>query len=755
MVESTEKINLILKKDWDYPPHPEKEQGHFIGRKEELCRLIDNLLRRDSGSILVSGDRGVGKTSLVYKALQEVKKQKNNTIFVVFNALQLEIDPHVSSDGKIKQELKEKIIRNLIRRFYAAAVSGEKVKDNEIKSQLEDLYKKVRASEVKITEEASISNIESDEEYLTILKELKISYSDFKAITVAICVGLSVFLQFNPLTSIEIIDKILPILSLFPLPIILSYSIKQRKIKGIQKEKTKSAAEYYKFDANIGNLEYDFEQILQKLNQKGHKIIFVVDELDKLGEDAVVQVITSFKNLFNLSSSLFILITAKQTFNRISESKKERTTDYTLFTNRLFLSRPSFKDIELYIDEIIEKPDIEELKNNIKYKDFRNYICYLAKTDFFDLYNVIPDFITDFDNNYSPKIEIPELNEVEILMSRFQKAMGQIFELYKYQKPSKWLENEVLLSKFYIFLDEILEKLPDEQLDDIFEKDTEFEKRAKRDLCKYLARLGTIVVVKQEKKAISGKQQIITTYKYKKTCNKVPSEVTTLMEFEDTFVEKFDLFKNKILGIVNAYRRSKAQFEFSQTDLKSNSDQILNFLKDLANFDFTPIFNKFSKIRRNLKKRPPEHYKREDLEQFNKNLDDHIKTLRNNSRTFVEKSLKNIYPNKQFSQLQSNANLFSVIQNLRDDIINQKIQHCVIHNQDLSKQILLTLNMTEDTLHNNKKLIMQNTNTLKIVNVQTNINISYDKIRSGFWNISVTENFGDISKVIKKIKNWF
>lgn len=752
-LNDNEKVILVLKKDWDYPPHPEKEKGHFIGRKDELCRLIDNLLRRDSGSILVSGDRGVGKTSLVYKALQEVKKQNKKTIPVILNALQLEIDFTPTKDKPVQQELNKKIIKNLIRRFYVAAISGERVKES--RSEMEDLYKKVRSSEFEITEKTGVFDIEGDEEYLTILKELKFSISDFKTIIVAASVGLSVFLQFNPLTSNEIIDKILPLLALFPLPIVTLYSVKHKKTKSIQKEKTKSAEECYKYDFNIGNLEYDFEQILLKLNEKGYKIIFVVDELDKLREDAVIQVITSFKNLFNLSSSIFILISGKEIFNKIENSKAGRTTDYTLFTNRLFLSRPSFEDIEEFIDEIIESPNIEDLRKNEDYKEFRNYLCYKAKTDFFDLYNVIPDYISSFDEEHHPLIELPKLSSSDLLKSRLQKAMGQIYELYKYQMPSRWYDNERLLSNFYTFLDELLAMSANDQFNDLFEKGAKFEKIAKRDFCKYLARLGVISKIKDEKKTVSGVSQTVTTYTWMGICDSVPSQVTTLMKFEDTFVQKFDIFSNKILGLINAYRRIKSQMEFSILDLREHPTQMLNFLKDFANIDFTSIYDGFNKIRRNLKKRPPEHYKREDLEQYCKNLDDHIISLRNNSRIFVEKTLREIYTHKQFSQLQSNANLFSVMQNLRGDIITKKIQHCVIHNQDLSKQILLSFNIPEDTLHNNKKLIMQNTNTLKIVNVKTNINLNYVKVRYGFWNIDVTENFGDISKIIKKIKNWF
>ncbi len=755
MAELTEeKIKLVLKKDWDYPPHPEREQGHFVGRKKEVDRLVDNLLRKSSGSILVSGDRGVGKTALVYKALQEVRKVNNKTIFVILNALQLEIESDEIGKKKISHGLKEKIIKNLIRRFYAAVKAEDKVK-GAIKSELADLYKKAIASEVKITEKTGIIDVESEEELITIIKELKIPISAIKAIILSVCVGAAVFLQFNPLFSGEVLNKILPLLALFPLPLVFLYSWKHQKTRSTQKEKSKSAEEYYKFDANIGNLEFDFEQVLNKLNKKEYKIIFVVDELDKLGENSVIQAIKSFKNLFNLSSSIFILITGKEIFDLIEKSKIGRTTDYTIFTNRLFLSRPSFTDIEDFIDEIIEKPNMEELLENCKYRDFRNYLCFKAKDDFFDLYNVIPDFITDFNDEHYPQIILPELGADEILESRLQKAMGQIFNLYKWDEPSRWYDNESLLFKFYTFLDNLAQKTANKQFDDSFKDDTQFEKKVKRDFCKYLARLEALSKVSEQSTNIDGKSEVTTTYQWMARCNKVPSKVSTLMEFEDIFVQKFDFFSDKILEIINEYRKSKFQTSFSIRDLQKKTEEMLQLLKKMATLDLTSIYDQFNKIKQSLKQKPPEHYKRKELEQHTKSLDEQINTLKNNSKIFVDNILKELFPSEQISQLQNNTNLFSITQDLRTSIISKGVQHSVIFRQDLSKQILFTLNIPKDLIDNNKKLIIQNTKTLKLVNIQTDVGLDYKKIKAGFWNINVTDNFNDISKVIKKVKRWF
>ena len=68
---------LPLRDDWDVPIQPpargRRSAGLFVGRRAELARLIDEVLRSPHKSILISGYRGVGKTSLVYRTLDEIE----------------------------------------------------------------------------------------------------------------------------------------------------------------------------------------------------------------------------------------------------------------------------------------------------------------------------------------------------------------------------------------------------------------------------------------------------------------------------------------------------------------------------------------------------------------------------------------------------------------------------------------------------------------------------------------------------------
>lgn len=66
---------IILRKEWDYSPHIEKEEitSYHITRKRENQLLVDFLIRKEEGALLICGKRGIGKTSAVFSAIHSAK----------------------------------------------------------------------------------------------------------------------------------------------------------------------------------------------------------------------------------------------------------------------------------------------------------------------------------------------------------------------------------------------------------------------------------------------------------------------------------------------------------------------------------------------------------------------------------------------------------------------------------------------------------------------------------------------------------
>lgn len=70
---------VLFRQDWDARPRFEKEtEGLFVGRRELIDRLTSDFISKRSGTILISGVRGVGKTALVERALLEARNKLQN-----------------------------------------------------------------------------------------------------------------------------------------------------------------------------------------------------------------------------------------------------------------------------------------------------------------------------------------------------------------------------------------------------------------------------------------------------------------------------------------------------------------------------------------------------------------------------------------------------------------------------------------------------------------------------------------------------
>src|ERR1700730_17427018 len=67
---------VLFRPGWDARPRYENEDpGVFVGRDELLERMKNNFVSKPSGTILISGVRGVGKTALVDRALIQARNE--------------------------------------------------------------------------------------------------------------------------------------------------------------------------------------------------------------------------------------------------------------------------------------------------------------------------------------------------------------------------------------------------------------------------------------------------------------------------------------------------------------------------------------------------------------------------------------------------------------------------------------------------------------------------------------------------------
>jgi len=745
---SEEPLWLTLKTDWDLPPHLTKEQGHFVGRRRELDRLVDNLFRKDSGSILISGNRGVGKTALVFKAIQELQKLRPKTIPVVLNISQLDIDLGKTPSEVPSLELRKDVIKNLIRRLYASVASDAGTLD---RSGLGILYKKAVAAETVKQEKTGIQALEQESVKRQVVRQVSVR-TPAKALVLAVCSLLSLFLAFNPVLPsvglLQAVNQALPVAIALLGPFMMLYSWRRVEEHQAIKKRALEASEYYAFDASLGNLQADLERTLDELVRLGHKVVFCVDELDKMENPRlVVEIIKSFKNLFTLSSAVFILITGKEIFDEIEKSKPMRTTDYTLFTHRIFIPRPTFEDLELFIDGIVEEPKKDSLDQDERYQDLRNHLCFLAKSDFFDLYDVIRDHIHDFDSSRRPHVLVPAATVEDIVGCRLQKAMGQIYRLHEQAMISQWSHNELLLENLYAFIDDLARLPPNTAIQESPAEPGHPDLiAARQDLRVYLARLGAMTSAKSP--------QGVTTHTWTGSIPPVPSMPQHLLEHEEKFAESFEGFRKELLAYTNAYLVTLGQAEVVLQTLEHAPQETLKTTTMAVEADFRSVIDQCANYYHGLRKTFPDHYRVEELQGLYNTVEGQRKVLVDRSMVLVRNAMKGLFKDAQVAGFQQNDKLFSTMQDLRGAIINAGTEHSVVHRADLSKQILLTHNAGAVAIAANARLLRDNRRTLFVLNVQTKPDLSYVRTKS-FKNLDLLMGLGQIPQTVNSLRKWY
>lgn len=419
---------VIFKEEWDSAPHidyidrdieQENERTKITSRTCHVIRvkekelLMDFFRRRSEGALLVSGERGVGKTSAItsaiitaHRILKQQKDDNKELVPVLINAPNFEIrkiNRSYKSEYINFLDFKRLIMQNLVRGLYQRAEKHGIVEKEErkrlrnielpinnktakkknifdwnitttvqkandlqinklsevdriaIKNDISNLF--MRAVARKVTEEAKLN----EEALLKYRLEKAATFQiGWKSVinSVAVSISLAVIgALFLPLTGIPAIwAQVLPaVISIAPPTIAMSWQIKKSTTNESKAEQ--NAGIYYLFDYDLSTLQSELEETLRRLTRNHYKVIFVIDELDKMDEADVIEVMKSLKPLFNQGSALFVLISGKEFFDTLLEHDKVRGTEYTLFSQRIFLQRPRFEEIKKFMDYIVSSDD--------------------------------------------------------------------------------------------------------------------------------------------------------------------------------------------------------------------------------------------------------------------------------------------------------------------------------------------------------------------------------------------------------------
>ena len=418
---------VYLKNNWaETFVYGDKTPGVYVGREDELQSLRFTLVNNDSASILISSVRGVGKTSFVHKALSEAAKDVH-PIFV--NA------GHVMSCCREEGLPKRELLNSLIRSAY--------FEFKEQDSEIEDLYYKAigKFKEYKFIQE---SKEKISEKEVGLTREFNIRH--FFAILGAVLATVGIMSEIWWI-------KIIGILGTISMPVSFIWKTKwTNKLRGIFGQETviENSDDY---------IELLFERWLKK--QKDKKLIFVIDELDKIADETqALKLIKEYKNLFSRSFAKFIFITGEDAYLLTEKDRGLKAEDGgifpTLFTHIYYLPLPTTSDLEKYFDDIFsEKEDVSEED----LKQLKNYLLFRAKNDFFSLKNLINDLAHTEDNKIF--FDIDSMKNYDHLFEEAAKLYFYSAKFCdKYHKRAKkyWKENSAFQKEVFDFLNQYFKK---------------------------------------------------------------------------------------------------------------------------------------------------------------------------------------------------------------------------------------------------------------------------------------------------------
>jgi hypothetical protein len=213
-------------------------------------------------------------------------------------------------------------------------------------------------------------------------------------------------LQALPTQPIIILISII-LTVLTGLAIVYSYD-RTRTEKNQQLE---SASSNYSHVYDLSTLQSEFEQTLRNLSRNSFKIVFIIDELDKLDENTVLQIVEGLKSLLNQSKALFVLIADKALFDLLNQDKIERRKEYTLFSQKIFIQRPTFNEARKFLDSIVvmkeEKCPIIKLFNWDNSTFNGNLVDFLKSSDKDELMGLENTTINKNDKKIELTVNLP------------------------------------------------------------------------------------------------------------------------------------------------------------------------------------------------------------------------------------------------------------------------------------------------------------------------------------------------------------
>jgi Cdc6-like AAA superfamily ATPase len=692
-------ITISLVKDWDSPPSlPHLNQtGRFVGREKEISAIGNFIDRRDSSTVLLTGHRGVGKTSIVRALLRKVGEQKKANVIV----MPVYITGPLLTDAKGDSISSMHFLRIVSTRLYNSSLL--KKLDKDLSALIEANYKKATASEFKATEDQSDEQISNSSKVVESI--LKFTIPELGKFFMAGAIGCLGFFGFQQ-TDLPSWGKAgLSFLSLISPWVAATYWRSSHTISTTERRKSESASERYNYDNSAINIEYDLERIHEHLYANGIKLVYVFDELDKVPSRTVSDLISEFKNFFTLGFANYLFVTGDDFLEKVPKyGDRKRNIDYTLYNVHFHISRPSILEIERFLKEVISSSKIVGF-DDVTEDDLINYFLFESKCDYYDLILKLQNHVTGHVKD-CPIVDFQKVATAEVkAKSRLQQCIKMVFENKYYSElKDQWFLNDQILRSLYDFANETLIST-NSDFQNWRDSHSYMEFLAVRDLSLLLNRLEYIAFAGETPRAEFDRT--ITVVKYQNTndfSKAVPATLDFLSQWEEDYLSEFESAVGKIVWIFRIANILNPTLNLKETqeEIISDIDNQIQIAAQIS-LGFGHLKN-CSDVYCELKKESPKTFKSDEIEARMKEIKIEVAKIDNQGQTILAQSLfKHLQTLKPNNKNQSiNQNSWQKVspdihEDFRNRIVNQRNQILTDHKNLHS---IVIVNQNQDDVFN-------------------------------------------------------
>lgn len=427
-----EKINASLSLDEYFEESPESYE-----------KLRNHVLYFEESSILISGYRGVGKTTMIRmledaittsKIVSGNRTGKNNPEKSLTEEKTV-LCIHMNMD---RYDTYPNFIRNLSRELfisYKKTIKDTSVDDQRLLRQLELLYQQT------FYQVNEISNIEK-----TVEREaaLSLSLNAGTFIKKLIPLLVIVFGSFLSAFKFNILGIVTAIIGLIWLFVDNADFTRKRSKKNIEK-KNVSVESFY--DSEIA--EYRFFDMLNKLQENNFKVVLIFDEIDKIDkEEKLDKTLAEIKKIILHQGTNSILIAGQRLlYKLISAGVTDDGLLSSMFSATLHVPMLESSDLreKLYKYFIVERL---EKKNRILLNKYIDSVILKSNSVLRQARHEIISDIEFVDNEPYINLSDQKISEIELDSS----LLGKINEIVTNQPYFKKKEGKEDLVRYHLFI---------------------------------------------------------------------------------------------------------------------------------------------------------------------------------------------------------------------------------------------------------------------------------------------------------------